>query len=199
VSRERDFRHPEQEDIERIIKTLDDVRDMLIQFIDRDFQRLVHPDFRDDVVAVKDDFKSIIKQKIFNAQGYLEVHRYDPEINDKVRNADLSGVQGERKTNFLRKIKDKFFQVLADPWTDIARKFVNVTFDTIDTYLKSASGFLPGLEAITEIKEYMKHAINASETLSLRDDRRQHDKGGTTDTGDEDTRKSSDNKPSKGS
>jgi hypothetical protein len=123
----RDFEHPEQEDIDEIIRLLKEIRDLLTGFIYEDFERLVHRDFADDASFFRQHYAPAIKQNIYDAIGYINAHRYDPAFKDGVRNIGFFSPDVRTKKRWFSRIKDIWNRVKGGP-IKIARRIADVSF-----------------------------------------------------------------------
>ncbi len=164
---ERPKPHPDQDDIDKIPNFLKDIRDVITEFINNDFRRLsfslvvnnfVNEDYFNDFTNT---YIPIITQHIHDAIGYIDTHRFDLDLIDAIRNC-----------GFMRPdvdIKRKAFDFIKNMWNTIKGKSVKlalncaeVFFEEIDTILESIGKFVPGLEALIEIKKHIKNTLSAS-------------------------------------
>lgn len=168
---ERPSPHPDQEDIDKVLELLKEIRDILTEFISNDFQRLAQSLITQGIVNVNyfNDFKNtyipIINQRAYEMHGYIEAHRYDPDFKEKVRSCGFFRPEVDIKKERLSGLRSFFSRFKNGP-TRLALRCARVLFEEADTILESLAGFVPGLHGLIEIKKHVHNGVSAAEVAS---------------------------------
>jgi hypothetical protein len=171
VNLERPTPHPDQEDIDKIRDLLKEIRDILTDFVENDFQRLsqslitkgvVDPNY---FVDFSNKYVPLIRQWIYDADGYIQAHRYDPNFKDAVRSSGFFRPEIDTKKDWLDKVKNFWYRFKHGSST-LVLKCTGVVFEGIDNILESLAKFIPGLEGLIEIKKHIKNVVSAAEVAS---------------------------------
>jgi hypothetical protein len=152
--------NPDQEDITQIIKLLTEIKDMLTDFINNDYKRLCANLVARGIVDKNyfDEYKNnhvpLIRQRMNDAIGYIEAHRYDPGFKNSVRNNGFFRPEGNTKKSRFNKFGIWLVDKIKKKPIKFALKCAEVLLEEMDTILESLAGFVPGLEAVIEIKKH---------------------------------------------
>lgn len=168
---ERPDPHPDQEDIDKIRSLLNEIKDILVDFINNDFRRLSQDLVTQGIIDENyfNDFKNnyvpIINQRMYDLDGYIQTHRYDPSFKDAVRGSGFLRPEVDTKKSGFDRIKT-LWNKFKYKSTRLALRCAEVLFEEIDTILESLAKFIPGLEGLVEIKKHIKNGISAAEVAS---------------------------------
>lgn len=168
IKMERPSPHPDQDDIDKVLELLKEIRDILTEFISNDFQRLAQSLITQGIVNVNyfEDFKTtyipIINQRVYDAHGYIEAHKYDPDFKEKVRSCGFFRPEVDMKREWLSRVRNFFTRFKNGP-TRLALRCARVLFEEADTILESLAGSVPGLHGLIEIKKHVHNGVSAGE------------------------------------
>ncbi|MGC2428001.1 MAG: hypothetical protein WA421_13270 [Nitrososphaeraceae archaeon] len=110
--------------------------------------------------------KSSLKQRIHDADGYIQTHRYDPNFKDAVRSSGFFRPEVDTKKGLFDKIKNNLWYRFKHKSPRLALRCAGVLFEEIDSILESLAKFVPGLEGLIEIKKHIRNGLSAAEVAS---------------------------------